>query len=221
MSKVKKSLALLSLLALSACRQSYLSVQQEWIDGRYLASTHVNTPDPRQANPPYGQRLLIHWWVPSDILDHSPNLVLEVIFKNFTQKKVVFPLRHRTGQKIFSLLNDEYHEKHGLLAWRAQIVTEDGSVFKEWKHQLWVKLIELNDKPIFTPEPETPIYPKNFGHEDTDEEYYGRRTDPESEELISSSFEAESMSSSVEDQSKQGSVIESPDFSESSPSESD
>lgn len=215
-------------MLLTACgRPSYLSVQQEWIDGRYLASTHVNTPDPRQANPPFGQRLLLRWWVPSEVLEQSPQLVVQVIFKNFTQKTETFPIKSRTGQKIFSLLNEEYYEKRGLLTWRAQIVTNDQKVFKEWKHQLWVNLIEINDKPAFTPQPAEPIFPKDWGHEDTDEEYYGRVPVLQSEEVEASTLEAEiassaeSISSSVEDQSKQGSVIETPDFNEISSSESD
>lgn len=220
MSKFKKTLVLSGLLLLAGCGHSYLSVQQEWIDARYLASTHVKTPDPRQAHPPFGQRLLLYWWVPRAVLDQSPELVLQVIYKNFTQKTVTFPLKHRTGHKIFSLLNEEYHEKRGLLTWRAQIVTSDQKVFKEWKHQLWVNLIEIQDKPAFTPEPETPLFPKRFGdHEDTDEEYYGQILGPQSEEVAVEIREsADRMSSSVVDQSIQGSVMETPDSI--SPSES-
>lgn len=219
MSKFKKILPVL-LLLLASCGSS-LSVRREWIDGRYLASTHVNTPDPRQAHPPFGQRLLVSWRIPSSVLAEKPELVLQVIYWNFTQKTFVYPLHKRMGYKICSLLDEEYRETGGLLAYRAQIITKDGRVLKEWKHQLWVNLIEEEkQEPAPEREPPPPYKPS-----DVDDEYYGESKVPESELLITLEEErrsaAERMSSSVDAQSRQGSVMETPLIREEGSSESD
>jgi hypothetical protein len=218
MLKCKKILPLFLLLALASCGRSYLSVRREWVDGRYLASTHVSTPDPRQAHPPFGQNLVISWWVPSSILAEQPDLVLQVIYWNFTQKTFVYPLQKRIGYKVCCLLDEQYQETGGLLTYRAQVVTKDGRVFKEWKHQLWVNLIEEEKV-----EPPERLPPPPYQPSDVDDEYYGSYPEPAPELLITleeRTSAAERMSSSVEDQSRQGSVIETPDFLSEGSSES-
>jgi hypothetical protein len=231
MSKLKEFLICSCLLLLAGCeRGTYLHVRREWVDGSYLASTHVGTPDPRQAHPPFGQQLVVYWWVPQSILNRDPKLVFQVIYWNFTQATFSFPIKSLTGYEALALLDDDYREKQGFLTYRIQIVTSDGDVFKDWKHQLWVNLIEMEEKKSEIPKQsplhrEDPALPKL---DQFDDALYGERT-PVLEDSINLLVEleniiiqqeisesAERMSSSVEAQSKQGSVIETPYLSESS-----
>ncbi len=236
MSKFKKILCFSALFCLTACSRGYLSVQQEWVDSRYLASTYVATPDPRQANPPIGQKLIIRWWVPAAIFEKNPVLVLQVIRWDFTEETIRFPLKKRFGYEIYSLLNQNYEETEGLLTYRAQIVTDDQEVVTEWKHQLWVNLIKIDGKTM-APEPNPDLNPEvipddNYQLDDFDEELYA--LDPAYEDndigkiekgLLQTDEEsnasADKISSSVETQSKQGSVIDTPYLSDCSSSDKD
>ena len=130
-------------LVLGGCQKYYLSVCQQWIDARYLSSTHVNTPDPRQENPPIGQMLAIDWRVPEELLAKKPHIELDLIFWDYTQEQKTYPIHQRMGWATYKLLNEHYDKTGGILTYKAAIVTEDGTVYREWKHQLWVKLITL------------------------------------------------------------------------------
>lgn len=138
------------LLLLSGCKQYYLSVCQEWVDVRYLASTNVSTPDPRQEHPPLGQKLILDWRVPTDIYAKHPEVVLNLIFWDYTAKEIHIPIKRRMDFATYRLFNEEYEKTGGILTYKAKIVTEDGEVFREWKHQLWVNLITVSDE---TPAP--------------------------------------------------------------------
>ncbi len=135
-----------SLLLLNSCRPYYLSVCQEWIDVRYLASYHAGTPDPRLANPPVGQKLILDWRVPKEIYKRNPQVVLDLILWDYTTRQIRFPIRSRMDFATYRLLNEEYNKTGGILTYKASIVTEDGEVFREWKHQLWVNLIVIDQE---------------------------------------------------------------------------
>lgn len=134
------------LLSLGGCSQYYLSIAQQWIDVRYLASMHAKTPDPRQDHPPLGQMLVLDWRVPSEILKKKPQVVLDLIFWDYTTKTVLIPIKKRFDYTTFKLLNEDYDKTGGILTYKAKIVTEEGEVFREWKHQLWVNLITLDQE---------------------------------------------------------------------------
>jgi hypothetical protein len=171
---------LISCLALSGCSRYYLSICQQKINRDYLASTYVHTPDPRQENPPIGQMLTLSWQVPGKIMKRSPEVRLHLIFWDYTEQEIAFPMKHRIGYVNYKLLDDEFRQKKGILTYRAEIVTADGEVYKTWKHQLWVNLIQIEDECQPT------------------------------ENVEATSASAHSTSSSVDDQSKQGSVTETP-----------
>ena len=136
-------LTCLFLLVLSSCSQYYLSLSQQWIDARYLASTHAHTPDPRQVHPPVGQMVVASWRIPKEVLDKEPEVVLELILWDYTKKTVRFPIDRRMNYATFKLLNEEYEKCGGILTYKGEIVTREGQVFREWKHQLWVDLITV------------------------------------------------------------------------------
>ncbi|MBS0615427.1 MAG: hypothetical protein JSR58_02615 [Verrucomicrobia bacterium] len=131
-------------LLLVGCEKHYISVRQMQIGPDYLASAHIGSPDPRRADPPIGEKLVIDWSVPPDILTQNPKIVLHLIFRNHTEKFEFIPIHHKMGFEVYSLLRKEFHEKQGLLTYRAEIVTQDGHIYRDWKHQLWVNLITLD-----------------------------------------------------------------------------
>jgi hypothetical protein len=134
----------LSALVLFGCNRAALVVQQQKVSSSYLASGNVGTPDPR--TPPNGEMILAEWWVPKDLLARCPTLRIEVIFKDFSQTCVEFPIRHRVGYETFAVLNNRFKETGGFMAYHIEIITEDGSVYADWTHQLWVRLIDLSEE---------------------------------------------------------------------------
>lgn len=134
----------LLLWGLTGCEKYYLSLRQVPIDVNYLASTHVGSPDPRQQDPPYGQKVVMQWVIPPRLLKQKPELIFTVIYRNHTEETRVYPIEDRTGSQIFSLLNEAYQEKKGVLTYRAEIRTAQG-IYREWKHQLWVPLMTFTN----------------------------------------------------------------------------
>ncbi len=126
----------------SSCQTYYVSVFKQKIDRNYLASSHIGSPDPRQKNPPYGQMLTIDWNIPKSILDQHPKIVLDVIYWDNTHDVLYFPIDSRIGYTCYKLLNETYEAKKGFLAYKAHIVTENGTIYREWTHQLWVHWIQ-------------------------------------------------------------------------------
>jgi hypothetical protein len=139
-------LFLFCLLIFSGCRQYYLSICQEWVDVRYLASSHVATPDPRQDHPPIGQMLIIDWRVPKDIFKKKPEIVMDLILWDYTTRQVRIPIKRRMDFATYRLFNEEYEKTGGILTYKAHIVTQDGEIYREWKHQLWVNLITIDQE---------------------------------------------------------------------------
>lgn len=140
--------AALSLFLLPGCRQYYLSVCQEWVDVRYLASTNVGTPDPRQDHPPIGQKLILDWRIPKEIYKKKPEIVLDLILWDYTARQIRIPIKRRMDFATYRLFNEDYEKTGGILTYRAEIVTEDGEIFREWRHQLWINLITVSDEQI-------------------------------------------------------------------------
>lgn len=115
------------------------------VDVSYLASSHVDTPDPQRANPPRGQKIVLQWAVPPELLEKKPQIVFHMIYKNHTEKTLVYPIDSRLGYEVYSLLDKDYDETGGLLTYKADIITSDQQIYREWKHQLWVNLITLEE----------------------------------------------------------------------------
>ncbi len=113
---------------------------------RYLASTHVATPDPRQDHPPIGQMLILDWRVPKEILKKKPEVVLDLILWDYTTRQVRIPIKRQMDFTTYKLFNEDYEKTGGILTYKAQIVTQDGKIFREWKHQLWVNLITIDQE---------------------------------------------------------------------------
>ncbi len=133
--------ALLSLSFLGSCHRYDLSVSKLPSDARDLASTYVGTPDPRPA--PIGEKLLIDWRIPRLMVQEGASLRLSLLYWNYTEEIISYPIDSWIGYKVYRLVNEECAERKGLLTYKAEIVQQDGTVFKEWQHQLFVNLIDI------------------------------------------------------------------------------
>ncbi len=143
MAKKFKLPALFCLLLLTGCSKYYLSLRQIPVDATYLASSQVNTPEPR--TPPHGQKIVLQWAVPPELLEQMPQIIFHVVYKNHTEKTFVYPIESRLGFEVYTLINQDYDATGGILTYAAEIMTPDHQVYREWKHQLWVNLITLDD----------------------------------------------------------------------------
>lgn len=132
-----------SLLLLCGCQQRVLNVIQMKLEPTYLASTHVGSPDPRV--PPRGQMIVAEWWLPKGVLQFSPVLRLHILYNDLSTETVEYSIDRRIGYETYSLVDCAFKETAGFLSYMAEIVTEEGQVEAEWKHQLWVRLIDVDE----------------------------------------------------------------------------
>ena len=127
------------LLGLGSCQQSALMLHQQKISPTYLASTNVGSPDPSLS--PNGQMIIAEWWLARKVVNQDPVLKLHILFKDFSEKVVEYPICSTVGYQTYSVLNDEFEKTGGFLSYHAEIVSPEGDVYANWKHQLWVQLI--------------------------------------------------------------------------------
>lgn len=135
---------LLLALALVACAPNKLTVHTEYITQEFLASYHVDTPDPLLLNPPIGQRLVIQWVLPRQYrcLDDL-HLHVKIRFRNRQEISFDIPLNKLIGFYCYELLNEEFCKTKGILTYKIDLMG-GGEVLDEWRHQLWAELIEIN-----------------------------------------------------------------------------
>lgn len=149
-----KAFLLLLLGLLSGCSKYYLSMSCLDLDRKYLASYYVKTPDPRLTHPPQGEIITMEWKIPSPVLDRHPKIVLKIVFYDYSEEEVEFPITTRTGCHSYAILGEKYEKTRGVLSFMGQIllpveVTSDtgqaewvyNESYLEWKHQLSVTKI--------------------------------------------------------------------------------
>jgi len=134
------------LLVFSACGRYYVEVYQKKIDASDLASSSIESPDPRSKHPPYGQMLAIEWQLPQKILSENPLVQLDVLFWDNVERHYVWPIQQRKGFVTLPIINGQFERTGGVLAYRARVLTEEGKLFREWRHQLWVNLITIDNE---------------------------------------------------------------------------
>jgi hypothetical protein len=136
------SLALMLFLSSCGCLFNRLSVQSDYITIENLASLHVNTPDPRQFCPTLGQRLTISWEVEPSAMKMYERLFLavRVVFRNHEVLTFFAPIHKRWGSYTYSLLNDDYFTKNGILTYKVEL-WGDETLLEVWQHQIWADII--------------------------------------------------------------------------------
>jgi len=114
------------------------------MDASYLASTHVNTPDPRQKNPPKGQMLSIAWDFPLSLYRENLTLILTVRFWDNKQDVFVYKIPRKRGYVTYKFQDEAGDNFKKILTYKVDIFNEDGSLVDQWKHQFYKELIEIN-----------------------------------------------------------------------------
>jgi hypothetical protein len=126
------------LLFLTGCTRHYFYAQKEKIDKSFLASSHILSPDPRQANPPEGESLLIRWDFPLSVFNENLTLQVKVRFYNTEEEVVIRPIiRKRDSCSLFFP-----HQQ--ILTYLIQALSDKGEVVSEWEHQFWVEWIDID-----------------------------------------------------------------------------
>lgn len=113
-------------------------MQQEWVDRNFLASSHVNTPDPRQLNPPEGQRLLIAWRFSSNMIDDGLSLSLTIRFWNNEEEVFTYPICTPHGYKALNFFEEK------ILTYKIEVINHAGDLLETWEHHFWTKLIDVD-----------------------------------------------------------------------------
>lgn len=137
-------LSLLCNFLFVGCYVNGLYVQEEWVNRDFLASSQVETPDPRQKCPPKGQRLLVGWDLPRSLYRQHPKLSITVWLWDNTLEKIECDLQRRRGSEAFFFPNEEPDLDRRILTYKVDIVSADGTILKTWKHHFWTKLIKLD-----------------------------------------------------------------------------
>jgi hypothetical protein len=120
-----------------------LTVHSDYLTRESLASYYVDTPDPLLNCPPFGQRLIISWSVPKQLLkEQDPHLLLTLRMKNREQIQKRIPLKRASGTSLYRVLNEEYCRTGGFLTYKIQVFA-GGCVHEEWRHQLWAEWIQI------------------------------------------------------------------------------
>jgi hypothetical protein len=131
---------------LSGCTLHRLDVQTQYLSHEYLASYHVETPDPRLLEPRIGQRLLIQWSLCAhEVQGEDVFLYLKVRFRNHEEQEIKVPISSKRGYYIYELANEAYCQSGGILTYDAEI-RNSSCVLASWRHPLWAELIKFEKK---------------------------------------------------------------------------
>lgn len=126
---------------LCSCSDRHVTAYTEYLSHQDLASYYVGTPDPALRNPPFGQRLIVRWDIPSDyLICDDLHLHIRILYHNSEELCEKLPITETRGTYIHSLLNECYCEKEGILSYQIDLIG-DNVILERWHHQLWVELI--------------------------------------------------------------------------------
>jgi len=107
------------------------------LDHDYLASTHVGTPDPRQDDPPLGQRLLVSWKFPGNIFNQGLKLVMVARFWDQSEEVI-----EQILERSWSYLELYFPSK--LLTYKVEVFNFEGDKVGLWEHHFWTQLIDID-----------------------------------------------------------------------------
>lgn len=132
-------------LLLTSCGGPHLSVQTDFLTEESLASYYVGTPDPLLYCGAVGQRMLVMWAFPKSYLQcQDMYILIEMRYKNRKQESLRLNNLRAKGTYIYSLMNDDYFDTGGIRTFKVQLYAGE-TLIEEWRHQLWVDLITIND----------------------------------------------------------------------------
>lgn len=139
-------LAIVIAMSLTSCLKKQLVVQTRYFSHEDLASFYVNTPDPLQNDPPFGQSLLIFWQLDRDTCRFKDiEITYRIRFRNKTEIQESFKVNKLSGFYTYSIFNEDYFNSGGILTYIVDLKA-DGEIVEEWRQQLWKELIIFEDK---------------------------------------------------------------------------
>jgi len=142
-SLIIRSFCLLFLLFTSCTRKTELTVYNQSVDKKFLASTKVKTPDPRQHSIDRGQRLIIAWSVPSANFKRNQwSLRAYLQYGNRKEEVKEIPVCKQSGDWILEWVGDEFYRKRGVASYKVDLL-KDGQIEKTFRHQLYCEIIRL------------------------------------------------------------------------------
>lgn len=137
-------LCLVFSIFLTSCYKHGLYVHKELFDRSDLASSYVHTPDPRQENPLYGQKICIGWDLPLSEFKQQPTLQLTVRFWNHQEKIFTLPLQRERGSTSYFFENLQNEQDKKILTYRVDVINKEGKILERWKHHFWTEAIPLD-----------------------------------------------------------------------------
>lgn len=129
---------------LTACSANRLTVERYAVLPSELPSVFIDSPDPLKKNPSIGQVLDINYEIKNADRKSMPYLVLlKIIYKNLEEETVSYTAFRDKGMFEFQLLDDKFDATGGILTYKAELMTFDGEMIKDYKHRLWFDLISF------------------------------------------------------------------------------
>lgn len=139
----RQIIALLLLFLASSCGTG-ISVQNQYFSREDLASFKVGTPDPMRNCPPIGQRLIVQWKYPQEMMAYEDfKLVMTVRLRDYTEEQIIIPINRFRGTYIYELVNQRYFDSCGIATYKIE-TWACGRLIKVWRHQLWTELITID-----------------------------------------------------------------------------
>jgi hypothetical protein len=122
------------------------------VDVSFLASSHVPTPDPRQEDPPEGQRLIVAWRLPESHFAQNPYLHVTVRLWDGSEECRHMQIPSQRGCTAFfysqkdpdETCSEEEQQKAkdlSLLTYRVQVCSQTGEVLEVWEHPFWTEAL--------------------------------------------------------------------------------
>lgn len=132
-------------LCLTSCLSNHFYVLQGWIEPSDLASSYLQTPDPRQQDPLTAEKLVVSWSFSNRDFQQDLTLSIDVRFWDGTQELWIGPIDKRFGYKelIFPKATP-YNEKR-ILCYRIEAINAKKELIASYDHPLWVEWIEIGD----------------------------------------------------------------------------
>jgi hypothetical protein len=127
-----------------SCSSGKVTVYNQTLNEKFLASAHVKTPDPRQI-PFEGQRLVVRTQMTQhEFKGHTYIAKVYVQFGNRTQKVYSFELKKPSTDHMITLIGQEYQKKKGIATYKVELY-KDGVLEEVFEHQLWCELIDMSE----------------------------------------------------------------------------
>ncbi len=126
------------------CTSHYVSVVKVPIDKTSLASTYAESPDPKAAKPPKGEKLYVSYRIPFSMNCDDLKIRLKVVYRNLEQEEKVFPVHHRMGAVGFDLVGDKFKKTNGFFTYRVELLDKDDHVVDSNQQRMWVEILKLN-----------------------------------------------------------------------------